>query len=660
MAGLNLSFLGPPHIELDGEPLDLDTRKNVALLAYLGVTAESHTREALITLLWPELEPSRARAVLRRNLSMLKKALSGEWLLVERETLGLEHRSDLWLDTAQFQQLTTSWQHHGHPEMQTCPACLEDLSAAAALYRGDFMAGFSLRDSAAFDEWQFYQTEGFRQEFAAVLEKLVSGYCSQERYKDALPHAQNWLSLDPLHESAQRELMRLYTWLGQRSAAIRQYKECERVLIEDLGVNPEEETLQLFNRIKGGQFLPPPGDLCAPHISSQQTISQTRYHQDNIPRSHRRIERVHIVGRKRELGAASDMWNQTLLGHGQTLLISGEAGIGKTRLVGELIQKIETSGGRALVGGCFMEGGIPYAPFRQIIREVARSRFLIDPQTENSLPDFVISALLTLVPELQLPVAELHSPVSALNKPSEEGDHLNGEAIDPPAEQQILFENLGIFFRTLSDLTPIFLVLEDVQWADSGTLQLMQYLARHTRQAHMMMLVTFRNVTPEEAPYLHKILLDLNREQIATHLDLPRLGYEETGELLHAIFSYEITPEFLDGIYSETEGNPFFIEEVCKALVESGKVYYQDGKWHRPSMEELGIPQNVRVAIQLRVSALPAKSQEALNMAAILGREFDFDTLVSTGGDFPGDTPTGYEGTLIEALENAERAQLID
>ncbi len=173
MTGLKLSFLGPAHIVRNGESLKLDTRKNVALLAYLGVTAESHTRETLITLLWPELEPSRARAVLRRNLSILKKSLSGEWLVVEREMVGLERRTDLWVDTIQFQQMQKSWQIHGHPEMQTCPACLEDLSAAAALYRGDFMAGFSLRDSATFDEWQFYQTEGFRQEFAAVLEKLV-------------------------------------------------------------------------------------------------------------------------------------------------------------------------------------------------------------------------------------------------------------------------------------------------------------------------------------------------------------------------------------------------------------------------------------------------------------------------------------------------------
>ena len=572
----------------------------------------------------------------------------------------LENRADLWLDTVQFQQLHKPWQNHDHPETHTCPACLEDLTTAAALYRGDFMAGFSLRDSTTFDEWQFYQTEGFRQDFAAVLEKLVSGYCSQERYKDALPHAKNWLTLDPLHESVHRELMRLYTRLGQRSAAIRQYQECERVLTEEIGLKPDEDTILLFNKIKDGQELPPPEDQSTQHVSSQTTISQTRTHQQTFPRTQKQIEQVDLVGRESELRAASELWRQTLIGHGQTLLISGEAGIGKTRLVSELIQHVEISGGRALVGGCFMEGGIPYTPIRQIVREIARSKLYGDLQSENLLPDFVIPALLTLVPELQLPITEIHSPASAVDKTCEEEDDLNGKGKGPPPEQQLLFENLGIFFRTLSDLTPLLLVMEDVQWADSGTIQLIQHLARHTRQARMMILVTFRNVTPEEAPFLHKIMLDLNREQIATHLNLPRLGYAETGELLYAIFSEEITPDFLDGIYSETEGNPFFIEEVCKALVESGKVYYQDGKWHSPSMEELGIPQNVRVAIQLRVSALPAKSQEALNMAAILGREFDFDTLVSTMEGLASDTLIGYEETLIEALENAEQAQLID
>ena len=121
MSSLRLSLLGPPRLERDGVPLEFDTRKNVALVAYLAVTGESHTREALVTLLWPELEPSRARAGLRRNLSTLKKALGGEWLLVDREMIGTDPSADLWLDVGQFRGLLRAWQYHGHPEANVCP-----------------------------------------------------------------------------------------------------------------------------------------------------------------------------------------------------------------------------------------------------------------------------------------------------------------------------------------------------------------------------------------------------------------------------------------------------------------------------------------------------------------------------------------------------------
>jgi ABC-type oligopeptide transport system substrate-binding subunit/DNA-binding SARP family transcriptional activator len=660
MAGLKLSFLGPPHIDLNNERVNLDARKNVALLVYLGVTAESQTRDTLITLLWPELETSRARAVLRRNLSMLKKSIGGQWLHVDRDSIGLEQRPDLWLDTEQFQLLKISWQDHGHPETQLCHVCLDDLLKAVTLYRGDFLTGFSLRDSASFDEWQLFQTEALRREFGVILERLILGYCAQGKFKDALPHALRWISIDPLHEPAHRQLMHVYTWSGQRSAALRQYSECERVLGDELGVKPAEETTQLYQQIKARRQLSPPTDSFKSSIDHQKAVLQAKYEDKDVHHPKSRIEQVRLIGRKDELQATSDLWWQTLKGQGQTLLISGEAGIGKTRLVRELILEAERSGGRALTGGCFMEGGTPYAPFRQIIREVLRSRLFSDAQTDISLPDFVVRDLLILTPELQSQFADLStSPAATVAKSSKEGNSISG-MMDPPAEQQRLFDNLGIFFRTLSDLTPLLLILEDVQWADSGTLQLMQYLARHTRQTRIMIVTTFRDVSAEEAPFLHKILLDLNREQIGSYLNLPRLGRTETGELLYAIFSVEITPEFLDGIYNETEGNPFYIEEVCKALVESGKVYYQDGSWHRPSMEELGIPKNVRVAIQLRVSVLPQKSQEILKMAAILGREFDLDTLIITDGELISGTQAEYEETLIETLENAERAQLIE
>jgi ABC-type transport system substrate-binding protein len=657
MAGLKLSFLGPPHIELAGKSLDLDARKNVALLAYLSVTAESHTRETVITLLWPELSPSRARAVLRRNLSMLKKALGGEWLHVDREIVGLEQHESLWVDTTQFQQYADSWQRHRHPETQICQDCLDELTKATSLYRGDFLTGFSLRDSASFDDWQFYQTEALRQQFATILEKLVQGHFAISQFKAALPFAQRWLSLDPLHEPAQRALMQLYARSGQRSAALKQYHECERLLATELGVKPEQETSQLFQRIKAQRKLPQSEDLLDAGIPGQEPILVTTPKIAIGPQHPRRSEQVRMVGRQQELEAARDLWNHTLAASGQTLLISGEAGIGKTRLVRELTKEIETTGGTAITGGCFMEGGTPYAPFRQIIRAVAHHINFTDLQTGVSLPDFVIPDLLTLVPDLRPNFMEFAATV---HPEPNQAITPQSVSIDPPAEQQRLFENLGIFFRSFSDRTPLLLVLEDVQWADSGTLRLAQYLVRHTRQARIMIVITFRNVPPDEAPLLHEIVLDLNREQIVTNLYLPPLRHKETGELLFAIFSEEITPEFLDSIYSETEGNPFFIEEVCKALIESGKVFYKDGSWHGPSVAELGIPQNVRVAIQQRVGSLPAETQEILNMAAILGRKFDFDTLVNSASRSSAIAKADYEDIVIESLENAERAQLID
>jgi len=361
-----------------------------------------------------------------------------------------------------------------------------------------------------------------------------------------------------------------------------------------------------------------------------------------------RIERGRLVGRKHELREARALWNRALSGQAQTLLISGEPGIGKTRLVRELVTLVEVSGGRPLVGASYAEGGTPYAAFRQILRDVLRS----GPDDGFDLPDFVLADLLTLAPELRI----RHPFDSAQGRPDVPADPSAslraGPPLDPQAEQQRLFENLAIFFTTLSDHVPLLLVMEDAHWADSGTLFLLRHLARHTRRERVLIVATYREVEPDEARPLHEVLLDLNRERLATRLKLPRLGREQTRELLEVLFDEEITPEFLGGIYHETEGNPFFIEEVCKALVESGKLYFQDGRWHRPSMDELGIPQSVRVAIQSRVRKLPAGSQEVLRLAAVLGREFDFDTLAAASDQ--------DKDALIEALENAERAQLIE
>ncbi len=306
MPELELYLLGSPRLESNGAALVFDSRKQLALAAYLAMTGQSYTREALITLLWPELEPSRSRAGLRRDLSIIRKLLDGRWLVVEGEIISSDPGADLWLDVAEFRRLLGTWRDHGHPEEQYCPECLETLMEAVELYRRDFLAGFSLRNSASFDEWQFFQAEALRQELAQALRWLVRGFSAQGDFEVAIPYARRWVALDPLHEPAHRELMDIYSRAGQRSAAFRQYKECVRLLDEELGVAPADETIMLYEKLRS----PRKAQCLAP--------------MHNLP-----AQVTPFVGRVSEL---EDILARLRDPNCRLLTLVGPGGIGKTRL----------------------------------------------------------------------------------------------------------------------------------------------------------------------------------------------------------------------------------------------------------------------------------------------------------------------------------------
>jgi DNA-binding SARP family transcriptional activator len=220
MPELKLSLFGPPRVELDGVAVDFQRRKALALLIYLAVSGQPHSRDALATLFWPDQDQSRARAYLRRDLAVFNTNLAGKWLAVDRETLELKGVSDFWMDVAYFCQLLEACQHHDHLPEVVCSDCLPLLAEAVALYTDDFLAGFTLRDSPEFDDWQFFQTESLRQELASALEHLVQGYNVQGKYEAVISHARRWLTLDPLYEPAQRQLMQLYDRTGQTGRGI--------------------------------------------------------------------------------------------------------------------------------------------------------------------------------------------------------------------------------------------------------------------------------------------------------------------------------------------------------------------------------------------------------------------------------------------------------
>jgi serine/threonine protein kinase/ABC-type transporter Mla MlaB component len=353
-----------------------------------------------------------------------------------------------------------------------------------------------------------------------------------------------------------------------------------------------------------------------------------------LAKEHSVLERItqgRLVGREKELESARSLWNKILAGENQLLLVSGEPGIGKTRLLRELITQINISGGLALVGESRFGGSVPYDAITQIVHRG------LDYSSAKGieLSEFVLADLLTLVPEFHTTYPDI-SP---------------NQTLDPESEQRRLMENLAAFIKTLVENTPVLLAVDDAHWADSGTLVMLQHLVRRCKGQRVMILITYREVELDEALPFHETMLALSREASPSRIKLSRLTESQTRDLLATIFAEEITSEFLDGIYRETEGNPFFIEEVCKELVESGDVYFQEGRWIRPDMSELTIPQSIRVAIQARVRRLPDQAQEILRLAALLGREFEFKVLVETIAE--------DEEAVIFALESAENAQLI-
>src|SRR6266545_6658887 len=230
MAALRLALLGPPSVEVGGAPLRVDTRKAVALLAYLACSGRRHGRDELAALLWPEADDAHARAALRRTLSALNHALGGT-ARAAADRSGLELVAPgMELDIRRFRTLVASCDAHGHEPERACAECAEPLAEAVALHRGDFLAGFALRDAPEYEDWQFAEADTLRRERAGALQRLVDAEAIRGRWQAAVAHAERWLALDPLHEPAHRQLMRLYAWSGQRGAAMRQYRACVRIL----------------------------------------------------------------------------------------------------------------------------------------------------------------------------------------------------------------------------------------------------------------------------------------------------------------------------------------------------------------------------------------------------------------------------------------------
>jgi DNA-binding SARP family transcriptional activator/pimeloyl-ACP methyl ester carboxylesterase len=245
-----LTLFGAPTLVCNGRTQPLPRRKARALLAYLAVTGQTHTRETIAALLWPDHDQQQGRADLSRILSHLRTVLGANYILADREHIALNEKAALWIDVVHFRRQLDACRELATPELDD--ACRERLASIVEYYQADFLTGFTLPGCPAFDEWQLLQTEALRRDLSWALDKLVHVYDAQNDLNQAIVYARRWVGLDPLHEPAQRRLMALYARNGQRAEAHHQYQACERLLAEALGVEPEPATKQLYEQLRGG------------------------------------------------------------------------------------------------------------------------------------------------------------------------------------------------------------------------------------------------------------------------------------------------------------------------------------------------------------------------------------------------------------------------
>ncbi len=320
MTKLHLYLLGTPRIELNDEELRLPRRKGLALLVYLAVTGEAQRRDTLATLFWPESDQSRARANLRRELFSLRNTLAGEWLLIQDETVNLNWNTDIWVDVEEYRKLLREVEDAGTFR-------LEQLEAAAALYRDHFLTGFTLNDCPDFDDWQFFEADLLRQQFLGCLDTLVTAHQQHNEWERALVHARRRLAVDLLFEPAHRTLMELYSQAGQRTAALRQYEECVRIFEEEFGAPPEEATTALYRAIRTRRFPDATTEGVTKTEIATKSIPQMVEHlpkpQHNLP-----TQATTFIGREVETDAVLRMLRDAKR---RLVTITGPGGIGKTR-----------------------------------------------------------------------------------------------------------------------------------------------------------------------------------------------------------------------------------------------------------------------------------------------------------------------------------------
>ncbi len=463
MTKFNVRFFGGLEILSDSNPIDtFESQKSRALFAFLACHRERYfSREFLSGFLWPEEPSEAARRNLRQAIYSLRRTFTlgtqGLWdpLRTSHQGAAFHHPPELTLDVEIFQQAAASTRGQAPPD----PALLE---TAAALYRGDFLEGFFVRDCPPFEDWLREEQERLREMANALLRVLVEHHLGQGSYPLGIRFARQMLHLDPLAEVAHRRLMRLYALSGRREKALATYQELRALLLQELGVAPDRETEQEYQAIVTGK-LPDPS-----LVARAEPVGPL----------------VPLVGRNQAEARLAATWEAVKAGQGRMTLVRGKAGIGKSRLILSFLDRSSRDARIALLAGSFLDLDLP-VPFGALAEALGNAIAYgteVGERILRSIDQQTLATLARLVPELQTAAPQARGRASvAAEELSRSFSH---------CLERLTGAGSG-------DRKPLILYLENLQWADPPSLRLLAVLVRRLDGLPLWILVAGRD-TPED------------------------------------------------------------------------------------------------------------------------------------------------------------------
>jgi DNA-binding SARP family transcriptional activator/predicted ATPase len=588
-------LFGSPKILQQGFVLNVPRAQTRALLYLLAANLEPVSRARLAYLLWPELPEAASSRHLTNALNHLRRALGEPAAILKRgDTLQL-NPDLIWTDVAAFTHLVSD-DRTGNVILST---------DALQLYQGDFLNGISLPNSPEFDNWVLMEQARLERLFLSTLQNHVLQASASGRLADAVAYAERYLAVDPLSEEIYRQLIQDYGRLGDRAAVQRTYTRCRTVLAEELDVAPLPSTTAAY----------------AAAFASAEVVSQPL--RKPGPDSPGAAPQLPFVGQAGALPVLMEAWRQTRTGSGRCVMLSGEPGIGKSRLIEEFLARIGEQV-HLLSGACLPAGHLPYQPLLEALRSTFEAGHL--PQGVN----------VDLLGEATRLLPELRTWFDNLPKPQ----------ISEPIHSRIsLYHALEQLVQSYSNNgRTVVLVLDDLQWADTALLDWLVYLAPKLQKQRLLLLAAYDY---SESPQMQRLLDALDYSKVLMRCHLKPLTSVDIHQLLHCLPLTSKDEQALpDRLHQLCGGNPLYLREIIRAMQESGRwpdaVTRADLSW---------LPNSLHTVIQKRIERVDSLGMQMLQAAAVCGETFDFDLVMHAAGR--------SEEESIAALDELLARQLI-